>query len=111
VTKDILPFNKAVEHHLLQRLSKRSRPVRPSELYDGLADDLKLTSQQRLLKRQTTDGSLWHNRVQTARKHLVERGWMNRLPIGKWSLTEAGKVEAERVSSLIFDIDLSDFTD
>jgi hypothetical protein len=36
---------------------------------------------------------------------------MNRLPIGKWSLTEAGKVEAERVSSLIFDIDLSDFTD
>jgi restriction endonuclease Mrr len=68
----------------------------PESIYGPLADQMKLSSRQRLLKRATRDEPLWHNRVQTARKNLLEEGFMEPLQRGEWRLSPAGRAEAAR---------------
>jgi len=91
---DDLPDTAAVADQLVLFLAKRPRGVRPIDVYDPLADIMKVTDRQRLLKRQTNDGSLWHNRVQTARARLVDMGWFNGRRRGFWSLTADGEARA-----------------
>lgn len=86
-----LPSSRDVANTLLKFLGERSRPVAPRELYAPLADHFGLTPHQLALKRQTTDGSLWHNRVQTSREHLAREGLLERAVRGKWLLTDKGR--------------------
>jgi restriction endonuclease Mrr len=91
-----MPSNDVIERQLLRFLLLRSRPIEPKKLYGPLAEAVGLTSQQLRLRRKTTEESLWHNLVQTARNHLVRRGLMDNSQRGFWSLTPKGN-EAARM--------------
>jgi hypothetical protein len=95
-----LPDTDAVAEALLIALSHFSRLVEPREIYDLLADKFGLTLAQRNAPRHTREESAWHNRVQTARKRLVERGELNGQMQGLWSLTAAGRERAKLLEKL-----------
>jgi restriction endonuclease Mrr len=58
--------------------------------YPALAEAFALTSEQRSRPRNDTSEPLWHNRVQWARRKLVDDGLMKREPRGLWALSESG---------------------
>jgi restriction endonuclease Mrr len=91
MNKSDLPNVAAVADALVRPLKDCARPMRPAELYDDLADLFGLTSFQKSLTRQTRHESAWDNRVQTARKHLVDQGVINGTERGYWSLSEKGR--------------------
>ncbi len=93
--RDNMPDNYAVSKGLLRILRGRRNPVSPTDIYDPLADLLKVTSSQRALQRNTQPTSLWHNRVQAARDHLVKKGLLDNSRHGLWSLTDAGRAKAD----------------
>jgi restriction endonuclease Mrr len=83
-----LPSESEVMAALEALLRKMKRAVAPSEIYSLLADEFKLTTEQR--SRQMNDGRIhWENRVQWARKGLVDAGIMAREPRGIWSLAKS----------------------
>lgn len=92
--EDDLPSIGDIEMQLLHFLSLRTRSVAPQNLYADIAEHFRLTTQQLALKRATTHESLWHNRVQTARRSLVEKGFLDASEHGMWSLTESGRIVA-----------------
>jgi restriction endonuclease Mrr len=102
-----LPDTGEVAHHLLILLSARRR-VASKEAYRALAEKFRLDHVQRSARRRTRYESAWHNRVQTAREHLVKRGWLNPAERGVWSLTAAGKIEAEARANTLTVTDLRD---
>lgn len=89
-----LPATGEVTRQLLRFLHLRNQPVRPQIMYQELADHFGLNALQLNAKRRTTNESAWHNRVQTARRRLVDLGLMDASRHGLWILTEAGKKEA-----------------
>ena len=91
-----LPDTASVADELLHFLWLRKRPLRPLELYDLLADTMHLDHLQRHARRRTREERAWNNRVQTAREHLVRLGFLDPSRRGFWSLTTAGREEAER---------------
>src|ERR1700743_1768499 len=94
----MLPDTGAVALALLKLLQGYGRGVKPKEVYGQLADVFQLTGAQRTAKRRTTSGSAWHNRVQTAREHLVRQGLLDGSQRGVWRLTPKG-VEAPTLKS------------
>jgi restriction endonuclease Mrr len=89
---NILPDSRSVAQALLHFLRLRSRPMEPSEIYDPLAEMMRLTPAQLRLKRRTRPTeSAWNNRVQTARELLVRDGLIIGTRHGFWSLTETGR--------------------
>ena len=94
-----LPNNEKVSDELLKVLSRFSRPVEPIEVYDLLADIFELSSVQRHATRETTEESAWHNRVQTARAHLVRQDYLDGRLHGLWLLTDIGRARAYRLEN------------
>lgn len=83
-----LPPESEVLAALEALLHQRKGEVRPSEAYEALADAFILTKEQRskLMK----DGrNHWENRVQWARKGLVDAGIMAKGPHGIWRLAKS----------------------
>jgi restriction endonuclease Mrr len=76
-------------------------PAAPVSIYGPLAQIFGLNLAQLNARRRTRGGErAWHNRVQTARKHLVARGLMDRSKPGFWSLTVAGIAWVEETEKL-----------
>ena len=69
-----LPNIGQIEQQLHLYLWRRGKPVEPKEVYQALAEILKLSPAQLSARRRTRYERAWNNRVQTARKNLVERG-------------------------------------
>jgi 5-methylcytosine-specific restriction enzyme A len=90
VRSDDYPTYTEVEDALLKLLLGSKRGMKPKDVYPVLADQFGLTSEQRIRRRSFKDEPAWHNRVQWARQKLMDRGLINRLPHGIWSLTERG---------------------
>lgn len=83
-----LPPESDVMSALEALLRKWKRAVKPSEAYRALADEFGLTTEQR--SRLMRDGRVhWENRVQWARRKLVEAGVMARKPYGIWNLAKS----------------------
>jgi hypothetical protein len=92
-----LPVQSAVEERLLHFLYLYSRGVEPNQVYGPLADDLKLTEEQRRARRLNSSGELaWPNLVRYARRRLVDLGLVHSEPRGLWRLTQKGREQAER---------------
>ncbi|MGQ0567684.1 MAG: winged helix-turn-helix domain-containing protein [Gemmobacter sp.] len=86
-TADLPPENEVMAA-LETLLRQRKRAVTPSEAYKALADEFTLTTKQR--SRLMKDGrNYWENRVQWARKGLVDAGIMAREPRGIWSIAKS----------------------
>ncbi len=95
MSKARLPETPEIAVRLLLFLWRRAKPMEPKEIYDPLADHLSLSPQQLGLKRNTRlTERLWDNYVQTARKQLVEQGFMSGDLRGFWFLTDAGREKA-----------------
>jgi Mrr N-terminal domain len=95
---DDLPAYPDVEGELLLFIfrsggDKFSRKA--EEVYAPLADIFGLSHEQRARLRADREESLWNNRVQCARRKLVDAGLMFKGPRGVWRLTENGRRRAE----------------
>jgi hypothetical protein len=93
-----LPSQSAVEQRLLHHLNARSRPIEPRHLYGPLADDFKLTAEQRTASRSKGDPD-WHYLVRQARRRLVDLGLLDGSRSGLWSLTSLGRQNAEWIAA------------
>lgn len=83
-----LPPEKEVMAALEALLESKKRTVSPPEAYKALADEFKLSPEQR--SRLMEDGRVhWENRVQWARRRLVDTGIMAREPRGHWGLANS----------------------
>ena len=92
---DDYPPYAEVEHALLKLLAN-TKGMEPRKVYPLLADHFKLTSEQRVRLRHDKDEPVWNNRVQWARRKLVEQGLMHRQPHGIWRLNDDGERKATR---------------
>lgn len=84
-----LPAESEVMAALEALLASKKRAVTPSEAYRALADEFKLTTEQR--SRLMDNGKVchWENRVQWARNSLVKSGIIAREPRGHWGLAKS----------------------
>ena len=95
-----LPDTGCVEMEMLMVL-KMGRSATAQECYCALAERLKLTPAQLRAKIHNTKSEYaWHNRVRTARNHLVKRGLMCALPRNSWKLTQKGIERAAKLEML-----------
>jgi hypothetical protein len=98
---DDLPAYADVERELLLLLFRSGGNQcrrRPQEVYSPLADVFQLSREQRTRLRPDRDETLWNNRVQWARRKLVDAGFMFREPRGLWQLTDSGRQKAEALA-------------
>ena len=84
---DLPPEGEVSFAKMLQLLAKK-RAVTPSEAYRTLADEFKLTTEQRSRLMDNGNVCHWENRVQWARNSLVKAGIMARGPRGLWGLAK-----------------------
>lgn len=94
-----LPKVNFVAASLLRLLHLRSTPVSPEDAYNALAHEFRLDIQQLMVRRRTRAELAWRNRVQTARRHLVDKGLLDNSVRGRWILTEAGRQRAQMVAN------------
>jgi restriction endonuclease Mrr len=81
------PSQTDVEAALVDELRRRGQPCRPQNLYGILADRFDLSAAQRTAVRPDRGNEfLWNNKVQWARRRLVDDGVMVREPRGLWAL-------------------------
>jgi hypothetical protein len=78
-----------LDGELLALLFEAKRPLRPSELYDDLAQRCGVSEELRKRKRPGRSETIWRNNVQWARMRLVKRGLISRDKPGVWELTPA----------------------
>jgi hypothetical protein len=71
----------------------------PKYLYQPVAEDLKLSGPQMKIRHEGgRDEPAFHILTRTARKDLVEKGYLHRLPRNHWRLTEYG-INAEKIAA------------
>ena len=91
-----LPPQPRIEWQLL-RLLHQSRSLSIQRAYRELTSLLKLnTHQKNLVLPGVNRENAFENRCRFARRRLVDRKWMNRGPLGVWSITEEG----DRIASV-----------
>jgi 5-methylcytosine-specific restriction protein A len=98
VTKDY-PAYADIEIELL-KLLRGSRDRQPKEVYPLLADAFGLTSEQRTRLRPDRPEPEWNNRVQWAKRKLVDEQLMRPAPHGLWSLTREGHESAASIGKV-----------
>ncbi len=84
-----LPPESEVMAALEALLGKMKRAVTPSEAYRALADEFRLTTEQRSRLMDNEKDCHWENRVRFARRKLVDARIMAREPRGLWSLAKS----------------------
>lgn len=83
------PTQSEVEQALIDELRRRGKATRPMDLYEPLADRFGLSQEERTRARHDDQpGGEWSNRVQWARRRLVDRGIIVHEPYKPWALTE-----------------------
>jgi restriction endonuclease Mrr len=87
-----LPDGRAFAEQLFRLLKVRGPVwVKPKDIHDELADALGLDHvQQRVGRRTKPNEPKFHNRIYSARKHLVELGLLDGSRRTFWKLTQAG---------------------
>jgi hypothetical protein len=70
--------------HYIAEHGGRERSLRPTEIYDGLAEYFALTPEDRALQR--TAETLWENEVRWARRALVDEGYILTLAQAQWGV-------------------------
>ena len=82
-----LPSESEVMAELENFLTKKDRPVSPSEAYRYLADTFKLSRDDRTRLMPNGKDVHWENRVRFARRKLKDMGKLdNSQPRGKWAI-------------------------
>ena len=96
-----LPSQSDVDIRLLIHLGQYRQPTEPRKLYGPLADDFKLTQEQRHIPRPGRNKSepAWNNLVQFARRRLVDQGLIDNSRKGFWSLTAEGRKRADLLAT------------
>lgn len=89
ISDDKLPTESEVVAALEALLERKKRAVTPSEAYRALADDFKLTTEQRSRLMDNGKDCHWENRVRFARRKLVDAEIMARGPHGLWGLAKS----------------------
>jgi restriction endonuclease Mrr len=89
VTMVDLPDYDAVQDALAEYMFAINNATLPVEAYWSLAQSFNLTVEQLALRRRDGRGSAWENRVQWARRKLVEAGVMAHESRGIWCLAAA----------------------
>lgn len=84
-----LPPESKVMAALEALLKRKKRAVTPSEAYKALADEFKLSPEQRSRLMDNGKDCHWENRVRFARRKLVDAGIMAREPHGHWGLAKS----------------------
>lgn len=93
-----LPSMPEVEWALLKLLEHKRR-VRTDHAYKLLAEKFHLSTVQRQqLVSERSPESAWEVLCRSARKQLVEGGYMNRAPHGEWSITDEGSRKAKAMT-------------
>ena len=81
-----LPSYNDIMIALSQYLHDINGATLPREAYRSLAQNFGLTDEQLAFRRADGRGSAWENRVQWARRKLVDVGVMDRGAVGVWCL-------------------------
>ncbi len=99
MANDGYPERYEIEDALLRFLyGKGTRTIYlPKDVYPILAEQFGLSNEQQKRPREDTDEPLWNNKIQWARRKLVDDKLMNPAPRGKWSLTELGMEKARQI--------------
>ncbi len=97
-----MPTQSSVEKELLPLLARRAGVPSTTEVYQRLADAMRLSSKQRALRRE--DRRLhWQNLVQYAVERLKHDGYLldtAQSGRGNWTLTDKGRAEAEQLERI-----------
>lgn len=100
----MIPHDERIQRALLAYLfSRPCARASAKACYDELADGFPELTFEEVSERYQNARSKWANRVQFARLHLVEQGFIYRAGSGpdprhgEWILTEAGKSRAQRI--------------
>lgn len=95
-----IPTKKDVEIPLLHVIHSLGGEVRPSDIYETLADYFRLSEKER---RELTPGGTdlkFPNMVRWARNSLCNKGFLDRSVRGVWKITEVGRKELSRLKLL-----------
>jgi len=94
-----IPSEKDIELPLLQELEAVGGEARPRTLYDRMAKHFPhLTAADRKARHPKSGITIWTNRVQWARQHLVNKGEIDASTYGIWKITAKGEARLEAVS-------------
>jgi Mrr N-terminal domain/Restriction endonuclease len=86
-----LPSQTEIQLPLLQEIIAAGGEVKPADLYPRMRRRFpQITDADVEAKLSSTGGSLWNNRIQWARQHLVIKGEVYRQPRGLWRISPDG---------------------
>lgn len=92
-----IPSEKDIEVPLLEEIQAMGGEARPSDLYDRVASHFpQLTSVDRTARYPRSGLTIWTNRVQWARQHLVHKGEIDGAVRGVWKVTQKGRERIAR---------------
>ena len=94
------PPSKELDIVLLHLIYTRGGKVKPSDVYQTLADYFKLSEKERIELQPSGYSIRWHNWINWSRLHLVRKGFLGRSIRGIWQITPAGKKELSRLGLL-----------
>ncbi|MBV9279328.1 MAG: winged helix-turn-helix domain-containing protein [Chloroflexi bacterium] len=89
-----LPTPREIELPLLQEIMAAGGEARPSVIYPRMRKHFPAITDADMQLRLQTGGSVWTNRIQWVRQHLVLKGDMYREPRGLWRITPKGAARA-----------------
>ena len=85
------PTQREIEVPLLRMLERLGGQAKPRDLYESLADEFGLSSEERTERMESSNAVRWWNAVQWARQRLVQVGEVDRTVRGLWVLTDLGR--------------------
>ena len=91
-----IPSPRDIQIPLLQLIYKMGGHVRPSDIYDRLADYFGLSEKERNELLPSGINTRWTNRVQWTRLILAKHGFLDKSSRGIWKISERGKTELSR---------------
>jgi restriction system protein len=94
-----IPSEKDIELPLLQELEAVGGEAKPKTLYDKVAKHFpQLTANDKKARHPKSGITIWTNRVQWARQHLVNKGEIDASTYGVWKITERGSARLKAAS-------------
>ncbi|HOM97418.1 MAG TPA: winged helix-turn-helix domain-containing protein [Bacteroidales bacterium] len=92
-----IPPEKDILTPLLHLIHIMGGEVKPSEVYETLANYFRLTEKERQEVQPSGLSKKFENRVRWARNSLCKKGFLDRTLRGVWKITEKGKKELSRL--------------
>jgi restriction system protein len=90
---DDLPTQEELVLPLLRVINASGRGIRPPEAVAWLADEFRLTEEQRERLNPSRTNNMFYNRVNWARLRFVKDGLVSDEQYGVWVITDAGRKE------------------